>query len=39
MLHAQAPEVTPARSWACFPNDWYHGILHVHVSYCYCNGK
>jgi hypothetical protein len=26
-MHAHAPEVAPARSWARFPIHWCHGIV------------
>ncbi len=26
-MHALAPEVAPARSWARFPSHWCHGIM------------
>ncbi len=29
-MHAHAPEVAPARSWARFPIHWCHGILVRH---------
>jgi hypothetical protein len=26
-MHAYAPEVAPARSWARFPSHWCHGMV------------